>query len=252
MKHFQDAFNVSYVEPERREILNTVKNRSLAWLGHEGYQVLVSRELHHIVEFWTKYRGGKNLLEMPYFDPRCWPNASKSNTLLLFLQKDGEIVGSCGFRLVDLFDRRRMQPLTLREAIRERHFFYLDPGLGPEGETAECRGHITDLIQDCTVCIAGSVWLRPDLQGLDVFKAFVRISRLATFTAPEFIWSWAVTMYTNRNRDIALDHYGMPSYHPVAIRFRDEDWWLATASRQDIIEITLAAAERPFSDPLTF
>jgi hypothetical protein len=252
VRAFQDVFNVSYVDPVRRDILNKVKNRSLAWLGEHGLQVVVSRELNDLSEFWVKYRGGKNLLEMPYFDRHYWPGASRRDTLLLFLEKDGQLVGSCGFRALELFDRARMRPLTLGEAIRERHFFYQHPELGPQDETAECYGKDTRSIHDCFVCVAGSVWLRPDLQGLDHFKAFVRVARLATFTMPEFSWSYAATMYVNRNRDIALDHYGMSSFNPVGIRFRGQDWWLVTADRQDIIEITLAAADRPFSDPLTF
>jgi hypothetical protein len=244
MTPFQDEFDVTGIDQALASRLLAVKNRCLRDISLAGYNVLVSREsgLDDIGALWTRYRDipDAGMTETPFFDRRLWPNANRSNTLILFMQhqKTGDIVGCVGSRIVELFDRARMAPLSLREAIEDGHFFALDPAM--DRERGECRSHALEQIRDCMVCIAGGLWQHPHHRGHGAVKSFLDLGRIAVAAARDFRFSWVVSMFAEPKLGLALDYYDPPVMAPREVKWRGTHWWVATWSRLDFLEDALS------------
>ena len=236
---FLDAFNTSHLAEDLRGAWNDAAMSALVSLGNAGFDVTVSTDLYDLAAFWADHRGQPQLREFPNFDVHYWPSASKSNTLLCFLERDGRKVGACGYRLIELFDKRQMRPLTLKEAFDERFFFYEQPDMGPANECCHLRPHSSEWICDCVVCVAGALWIEKQHRGMDLFKSFGKLSRLLAVTAQSFSYSYMVVMFCPDNRELAMDHFGFSEYVPHACSFRGEEWWVAWSTRADAIRLAL-------------
>ena len=239
MTPFLTAFDTSHLAGEFRQRWNDAAFEHLRILGEIGYEVSVSRDLNDLVSFWQDHDGQANLFEAPNFNPHYWPSASERDTLLCFLEKDGRQVGSCGYRLIELYDPRHCRPLTLKEAFDEKFYYYEQPEMGPANERCELRPHSVQWIYDCTICVAGALWLQSDIRGRDIFKSFGRLSRILAVTLREWNYSYMVVVFCPANRQIAMEHFLFTEFLPHSMTFRGEPYEVAWSNRADAIRLAL-------------
>lgn len=231
------SFLFAELAPEIAGKLRALVSRSLSTLGEHGYEVMVSVELEELESF--RRENPEHHTPNTAFDLRWHPHEVHAQGL--FLMRDGRRVGTVWRRIIPLRNRRTLEPLSLKDAFEGLHVFYDDPLDATRRETCSLNNTLPKLIDRGSICYGGFAYFQPQHQRLGLFRPLSDLALVLSITSAEQ-WDWFVALSTEEGRERAIAAFPYRRYE-WGMKHNGDDYWLCTASYEEIVSFALKAAE---------
>jgi hypothetical protein len=218
----------------------------LSALSDRGLSAFVTHDLNYVVSVNKNSCGEMVMIKMN--DPQFHPKANRSDTNVLVLARNSQLLGCISSRLI-------WCERTLAEEMESGRFWVSDPArMWTPRDRCVTNSHAARTIGSCPVVYCGSVYLDPSIRGGETLAAMCRLHLL--WLVCHWRWSWLVGFIeAGLLHRHAFDVYGVDWVEQGIWFSRDDDedlhhYQLALNRRETAMEAWLRPEMGDLSRPM--